>query len=60
LVTGNVFPGDWYDGIDVFIHQSVRKNIMNEVVPMIIYLTGAVAAFLLIYLTISLIRPEWF
>ena len=28
--------------------------------PMMIYLTAAVAAFLFIYLVAALVRPEWF
>jgi len=28
--------------------------------PMMIYVTAAIAAFLLVYLFVALIRPEWF
>jgi K+-transporting ATPase KdpF subunit len=38
----------------------MRENIRGEVRQMMIYLTAAVAAFLLVYLTVALVRPEWF
>jgi K+-transporting ATPase KdpF subunit len=28
--------------------------------PMMIYLTAVVAAFLFVYLVVALVRPEWF
>jgi len=32
----------------------------DEVMPMMIYLTAVVAAFLFVYLVVALVRPEWF
>jgi K+-transporting ATPase KdpF subunit len=42
------------------IHESLRKNLEDEVMLMMIYLTAVVAAFLIVYLIVALIRPEWF
>jgi len=43
------------------VHESLRENLEDEVMSMMIYLTAAVAAFLLfVYLIVALVRPEWF
>jgi K+-transporting ATPase KdpF subunit len=42
------------------VHESLRENLEDEVMSMMIYLTAAVAAFLFVYLIVALVRPEWF
>jgi K+-transporting ATPase KdpF subunit len=37
----------------------MRKDLTGENI-MLIYITIAVAAFLLVYLAVALVRPEWF
>jgi K+-transporting ATPase KdpF subunit len=59
LVSGNVSLGPGIHGPLFPVLESVRENLRNEVMPMI-YLTAAVAAFLVVYLCVALIRPEWF
>jgi K+-transporting ATPase KdpF subunit len=41
-------------------HESLRENLEDEPMSMMIYLTVVVAAFLFVYLLVALIRPEWF
>jgi K+-transporting ATPase KdpF subunit len=60
LVSSDVSPGHCSDGTVLPVHESLRKNIEEEVMPMMIYLTAAVAVFLFVYLVVALVRPEWF
>jgi K+-transporting ATPase KdpF subunit len=60
LAAGDVSPGHYRDGIVLPVHGSLRENIEDEVIPMMIYLTAAVAVFLFVYLVVALVRPEWF
>jgi len=56
---GDSGPGFGCHGTVLFVPESVRKNIRNEVQQMI-YLTVVVAVFLFVYLCVALVRPEWF
>jgi hypothetical protein len=60
LVTGNVFPGHRIDGNVFSVLESLRKNLKAEVMAMMLYLTAAISIFLFVYLSASLVRPEWF
>ena len=54
-----VYPGNRINGTLLSVHGSLRQNIKEEM-PTMIYLTVAVVVFLLVYLFVALIRPEWF
>jgi K+-transporting ATPase KdpF subunit len=60
LAAGDVSLGHCSDWIVLPVHGSLRENIEDEVIPMMIYLTAVVVAFLFVYLVAALIRPEWF
>jgi K+-transporting ATPase KdpF subunit len=52
LAPDDVRIGDFVDGAVLLFYKGVRKNMIP--------LTAAVVIFLFIYLTVSLVRPEWF
>jgi K+-transporting ATPase KdpF subunit len=60
LAAGDVSLGHYSDGTVLPVHGSLRENIEDEVIPMMIYLTAVVAVFLFVYLVMALVRPEWF
>jgi K+-transporting ATPase KdpF subunit len=57
LATSNVLLGARIDGLVLRFHYGVRENLRGAIM---IYLTGAVALFLFVYLSAALMRPEWF
>jgi K+-transporting ATPase KdpF subunit len=52
LASGDVWVGGFLDGAVFSLQKGVRKNMIP--------LTVALVIFLFIYLTVSLVRPEWF
>jgi K+-transporting ATPase KdpF subunit len=54
---GDVRFGYVVNGTMFVIRQSVRKNIKEG---RMIYVAAIIAVFLLVYLFVALIRPEWF
>jgi hypothetical protein len=59
LAAGNVSAGQCIGGTVLPVHESLRKNIEDEVIPMVIYLRAAGVAFLFVCLLAVLSRPEW-
>jgi K+-transporting ATPase KdpF subunit len=57
LAAGPVRPGAGGDGVDVCFPGRLRPYLKE---PVMIWLTAAVTLFLLGYLLVALLRPEWF
>jgi K+-transporting ATPase KdpF subunit len=60
MVASDVSFGSCSDGIILPVHGSLRENIKDEVMRIMIYLTAVVVVFLFVYLIVALVRPEWF